>query len=149
MSERDKLDLILERMTTLENGQKALENGQKELVDRVANVETGQRNLEKAQRDLENGQKDLTARVSNLESGQKNIEEGQKALKAGQREIKEITNAIRIRQETADAKRERIHNEMTSGFALTEREFRRMNTDLEWMTVKMTEHDEEIEHLKS
>lgn len=65
--------LVLEKLESLENGQKNLESGQKNLQERIINLEEGQRNLEL-------GQKNLEERQKSLELGQKGLEKGQKEI---------------------------------------------------------------------
>jgi len=65
--------LVLEKLDNLEMGQKSLEA-------RQGNLEVGQKSLEARQGNLEMGQKSLEARQGNLEAGQKNLELGQKEI---------------------------------------------------------------------
>jgi hypothetical protein len=65
--------LVLQKLDNLELGQKSLEEGQNRLEKRQKSLELGQRNLEQRQKNLELGQKNLEERQKNLELETKEI----------------------------------------------------------------------------
>src|SRR5690554_6085234 len=86
----DKLDLILDKLDTLEAGQVKLEEGQEKLWA--------------GQVKLEEGQEKLWAGQVKLEEGQEKLWAGQASLENGLRETNQIVRAIRDRQDETDAK---------------------------------------------
>src|SRR5690554_2490500 len=86
----DKLDLILDKLDTLEAGQVKLEEGQEKLWA--------------GQVKLEEGQEKLWAGQVKLEEGQEKLWAGQTSLENGLRETNQIVRAIRDRQDETDAK---------------------------------------------
>lgn len=90
----DKLDLILEKLGTLELGQERLEEGQVKLWEGLGKLEAGQEKLWAGQDRLEEGQEKLWA--------------GQSSLEIGLMETNQIVRAIRDRQDETDAKLEAI-----------------------------------------
>ncbi|AFS77339.1 hypothetical protein Curi_c02590 [Gottschalkia acidurici 9a] len=93
--------IVIEKLENLEIGQKSLEtrqrnleDGQKSLEARQKNLEEGQKNLETRQKNLEEGQKSLETRQGSLEVGQKNLETRQKSLEEGQEEIISKLNCV-------------------------------------------------------
>jgi peptidoglycan hydrolase CwlO-like protein len=104
----EKLDLILQKLDSLEAGQQklnlkvqSLDDGQKSLFEGQQVLEVGQKSLFDSQKSLEAGQKSLF-------DSQKSLETGQKSLIIGQQELNQIASAILHRQDETDAKLESI-----------------------------------------
>jgi DNA repair exonuclease SbcCD ATPase subunit len=72
---------------------------QRLVLEKLESLEKGQKNLEERQKNLEVGQKGLEERQKNLELGQKCLEEGQKSLGLGQRGLEDGQKQILIKLE--------------------------------------------------
>ena len=70
------------------------EEFQRIVIEKLENLEVGQKNLETRQKNLEEGQKNLETRQVSLEAGQKNLETRQKSLEEGQEEIISKLNCV-------------------------------------------------------
>lgn len=87
---------VLEKLGNLEAGQKNLEGS-------VSNLEKGQRNLEVSVKDLEVGQKNLEVIVKGLEKGQKDLEVIVKGLeKSLGAVIEQTADLTEFREEVKD-----------------------------------------------
>jgi len=64
MTNEEFQKLVLEKLVSLEQGQKALEQGQKALEQRQKALEQGQKALEQSQKSLEQGQKAIEERMA-------------------------------------------------------------------------------------
>ncbi len=114
MKNENALNLILEKITNLEQGQKALEQGQGVLVAEVSSLKEGQKALEQGQValtsevvSLKEGQKILTSEVADLKEGQKiltsevaDLKEGQKILTSEVAELKEGQKTLEQEQQS-------------------------------------------------
>lgn len=105
MSNEEFQQIVLQKLETLEVGQKNLVDGQK-------NLEVGQNNLEKRQKNLEMRQTKLEKRQESLEIGQTKLEKRQKSLEIGQKEIKKDIKAIIEQTANLTEFREEINNKV-------------------------------------
>jgi chromosome segregation ATPase len=86
----DRLDIIIQKLDSLEAGQKELQGSVKILEGSV--------------KVLEGSVKVLEGSVKSLEAGQKELQGSVKSLEAGQKELYAIVSAIRHRQAETDVK---------------------------------------------
>ncbi|WP_391559580.1 hypothetical protein [Robertmurraya sp.] len=85
MDDRELMQLILEKLVSIEQGQKNLEQGYKNLEQGYKNLEQGYKNLEQGQKNLEQGQENLI----------KEIQTNRQAILELKSEVEEIKHSLR------------------------------------------------------
>lgn len=88
------------------------EEFQQIVLEKLSNLEVGQKNLEKGQKTLEVGQKNLEEGQKSLEERQKNLEERQKSLEIGQKEIRKNLEAVVEQTANLTEFKEEINNKV-------------------------------------
>lgn len=133
------LHQILNKLDSLEQGQKNIEQGQK-------NIEQGQKALEKRQETLEKRQETLENRQEALEKRQEALEHGQIELRQNQARMEfsltERINAIAEAQKVTNEKLDNHINETRDNFVF-------LTQTLDYIVHKIDAHENQIKVLNA